>query len=76
MAGAIVAERRRDEPPPWPPHRGAVPDELKLTTQDYPKIGRRIGRLALPTLFVMEGGYALEEIGQNAVGVLSGFEDG
>lgn len=50
--------------------------QFKLTTQDFPKIGRRIGRLALPTLFVMEGGYAVAEIGRNAVEVLTGFEDG
>lgn len=48
---------------------------FKLTTPDYPKIGRRIAALGLPTLFVMEGGYAVEEIGLNAVGVLTGFED-
>jgi acetoin utilization deacetylase AcuC-like enzyme len=45
-----------------------------LKTEDYPKIGARIARLGLPTLFVMEGGYAVEEIGVNAVGVLTGFE--
>jgi len=48
--------------------------EFKLKSADYPKIGRRIARLGLPTLFVMEGGYAVEEIGINAVGVLTGFE--
>ena len=32
--------------------------------------------LGLPTLFVMEGGYAVEAIGVNAVGVLTGFEAG
>jgi acetoin utilization deacetylase AcuC-like enzyme len=48
--------------------------KFKLTSQDYPKIGRRIAGLGLPTLFVMEGGYAVEEIGVNAVGVLTGFE--
>jgi acetoin utilization deacetylase AcuC-like enzyme len=50
--------------------------QFKLKTEDYPKIGRRIAKLDLPTLFVMEGGYAVEEIGVNAVGVLTGFEDG
>ncbi|MBS3649116.1 histone deacetylase family protein [Pseudaminobacter sp. 19-2017] len=50
--------------------------QFKLKTEDYPKIGRRIARLGLPTLFVMEGGYAVEEIGINAVGVLTGFEEG
>jgi acetoin utilization deacetylase AcuC-like enzyme len=49
--------------------------QFKLKSSDYPKIGRRIAELGLPTLFVMEGGYAVEEIGINAVGVLSGFED-
>ncbi|WP_378949081.1 histone deacetylase family protein [Mesorhizobium sp. ANAO-SY3R2] len=47
---------------------------FKLTSADYPKIGERIARLGLPTLFVMEGGYAVDEIGINAVGVLTGFE--
>jgi acetoin utilization deacetylase AcuC-like enzyme len=30
--------------------------------------------MGLPTLFVMEGGYAVEEIGTNTVNVLKGFE--
>lgn len=49
--------------------------KFKLKSEDYPKIGRRIAKLGLPTLIVMEGGYAVEEIGINAVGVLTGFED-
>jgi acetoin utilization deacetylase AcuC-like enzyme len=28
----------------------------------------------LPTLFIMEGGYAVEEIGINTVNVLQGYE--
>ncbi|MBN9275071.1 MAG: histone deacetylase family protein, partial [Mesorhizobium sp.] len=48
--------------------------QFKLRSSDYPKIGERIAKLGLPTLFVMEGGYAVEEIGVNAVGVLTGFE--
>ena len=47
---------------------------FRLKSADYPKIGARIARLGLPTLFVMEGGYAVDEIGTNAVGVLTGFE--
>jgi acetoin utilization deacetylase AcuC-like enzyme len=50
--------------------------QFKLKSEDYPKIGRRVAKLGLPTLFVMEGGYAVEEIGINAVGVLTGFEQG
>lgn len=48
--------------------------QFRLRSGDYPRIGRRIARLGLPTLFVMEGGYAVDEIGVNAVGVLTGFE--
>ncbi len=48
--------------------------EFRLDTPDYPVIGARIRALGLPTLFVMEGGYAVEAIGRNAVGVLEGFE--
>ncbi|WP_075218145.1 histone deacetylase family protein [Mongoliimonas terrestris] len=48
--------------------------KFKLTSEAYPVIGETIARLGLPTLFVMEGGYAVEEIGINAVGVLTGFE--
>ena len=47
---------------------------FKLKSDDYPKIGRRVAALGLPTLFVMEGGYAVDDIGVNAVGVLTGFE--
>ena len=47
---------------------------FRLTPADFPKIGQAIARLKLPTLFVMEGGYAVEEIGINVVSVLQGFE--
>lgn len=49
--------------------------QFKLESDDYPRIGERIARLGLPTLFVMEGGYAVEAIGINAVNVLTGFEE-
>lgn len=49
--------------------------KFRLRSEDYPKIGARIARLRLPTLIVMEGGYAVDEIGVNAVGVLTGFEE-
>jgi acetoin utilization deacetylase AcuC-like enzyme len=50
--------------------------KFKLRHDDYTAIGRAIAALAKPTLFVMEGGYAVEAIGVNAVGVLEGFERG
>ncbi len=50
--------------------------KFRLDSPDYLKIGRKTADLSLPTLFVMEGGYAVEEIGINAVNVLTGFEEG
>jgi acetoin utilization deacetylase AcuC-like enzyme len=47
---------------------------FSLASDDYLEIGRRIARLGLPTAFVLEGGYAVEALGVNAVNVLSGFE--
>lgn len=48
--------------------------KFRLKTEDYLKIGELIAKLKQPTLFVMEGGYAVDEIGINAVNVLMGFE--
>lgn len=45
-----------------------------LQSADYLRIGERIGLLDLPTAFVFEGGYAVNEIGVNVVNVLEGFE--
>ena len=44
-----------------------------LETEDFVDCGRRISGLRLPTVIVMEGGYAIEEIGFNVVGFLEGF---
>lgn len=50
--------------------------KFKLKHDDYLRMGRMIAGLGLPTLFVMEGGYAVEALGVNAVNVLQGFEQG
>ena len=47
---------------------------FKLTSDDFKRYGATIGGLKLPTLFIMEGGYAVDEIGLNAVNVLQGYE--
>jgi acetoin utilization deacetylase AcuC-like enzyme len=46
---------------------------FKLESDDFTSYGARIAKLKLPTLFVMEGGYAIEAIGTNTVNVLAGF---
>lgn len=48
---------------------------FKLDTQHYALMGQAIAKLGKPTLFVMEGGYAIGELGTNAVNVLKGFEN-
>jgi len=54
---------------------GADPiGKFALSTSAYPEIGRLIAGLNCPTLFVQEGGYNLEYLGQLVQGVLSGFE--
>lgn len=50
--------------------------KFKLNSQDYLEIGQRLQRLAVPLLFIFEGGYATDEVGLNAVNVLIGFERG
>jgi acetoin utilization deacetylase AcuC-like enzyme len=46
---------------------------FELRTADYARLARRVTRLGLPTLVVMEGGYAVEALGDNVAGFLSGF---
>ncbi len=48
---------------------------FKLKSDDFKRYGRLIASLNIPTLFIMEGGYAVEEIGINTVNVLQGYED-
>ncbi len=47
---------------------------FKLHSDDYLRIGADIAAAGLPTIFVFEGGYAVAEVGVNAVNVLEGFE--
>jgi acetoin utilization deacetylase AcuC-like enzyme len=48
---------------------------FRLESADFTRYGRMLGDCRLPTLFVMEGGYAVGAIGVNVVNVLGGFED-
>ena len=46
---------------------------FRLETADYPVVARQIASLGLPTLIVMEGGYAVDALGANVAAFLSGF---
>ncbi|MFT7211387.1 MAG: acetoin utilization deacetylase AcuC-like enzyme [Granulosicoccus sp.] len=48
---------------------------LAVTTPGFVRIGAAIASLNLPTLFVQEGGYLCDELGDNLTSVLSGFKD-
>jgi acetoin utilization deacetylase AcuC-like enzyme len=47
--------------------------DFALASNAYPQIGARLAQLRLPTVFLMEGGYAIDALGENVAGVLSGF---
>jgi acetoin utilization deacetylase AcuC-like enzyme len=47
---------------------------FKLRSSDYVELGRTIRALDVPTLFALEGGYALDAIGVNVTNTLEGFQ--
>lgn len=47
--------------------------KFRLQTADFGRLGTRLRQAGLPTLFVLEGGYAVEEIGANVVATLRPF---
>ena len=44
-----------------------------LQSSDYLRVGARLAKLGLPTVLAFEGGYAVAEVGVNAVNVLESF---
>jgi acetoin utilization deacetylase AcuC-like enzyme len=46
---------------------------FRLESADFLSMGARIAGVGLPTVFVMEGGYAVDAIGVNVVNTLEGF---
>ena len=47
---------------------------FRLTSTDFIRLGESIAGVGVPTLFVMEGGYMVDEIGINAVNTLQGYD--
>ena len=46
---------------------------FRLRSADYRRVGEALARAGVPAVFVMEGGYAVAELGTNVVNVLEGF---
>ncbi|MCC6007060.1 MAG: histone deacetylase family protein [Rhodobacteraceae bacterium] len=57
-------------------YEGDPISRFRLRTEDFARMGAGIAALGLGCVFVMEGGYAVVEIGDNVLGVLAGFEAG
>lgn len=49
---------------------------FKLESESFLRAGKEIAALKLPTVFIMEGGYAIEAVGVNTVNVLEGYLGG
>jgi acetoin utilization deacetylase AcuC-like enzyme len=47
--------------------------DFALVRDDFARMGAAVGRLRRPTAIVMEGGYAVEELGANVAAFLGGF---
>lgn len=46
---------------------------FSLSTEDFAAFGKPLATAGLPTLFLLEGGYATEELGRNLINVLQSF---
>jgi acetoin utilization deacetylase AcuC-like enzyme len=46
---------------------------FRLASADYFDVGSDIATVGLPTVFVLEGGYAVAEVGVNVANLLEGF---
>lgn len=46
---------------------------FRFKSDDFFLLGQRLAKVGVPTLFVLEGGYAVDELGTNCVNVLEGF---
>lgn len=54
-------------------HEADPISHFKLRTSDYASMARQIASMGLPTLILMEGGYAVEALGANVAEFLGGF---
>ena len=54
-------------------HRRDPAQAATLETSDFSRIGAAVADLALPTLALLEGGYAIEVVGPSVAGWLDGF---
>ncbi len=56
------------------PYQGDPFSAFKITIDDYFQIGKAIAELKLPSVFIQEGGYAVNDLGQLAESFFSGWQ--
>lgn len=56
--------------------RGDPISTFTLQAVDFPRLGARLKRLGCSAIFVLEGAYAVSELGSNAANVADAFEQG
>jgi acetoin utilization deacetylase AcuC-like enzyme len=54
-------------------YEGDPISRFTLASADYLQVGRELASLRLPTVYTLEGGYAVAAMGVNVVNVLEGF---
>ena len=47
---------------------------FKFKSEDFTRLGQRLAKVGVPTIFLLEGGYAVDALGTNCLNVLEGFE--
>lgn len=47
---------------------------FELETEHFSEIGNRVNAINVPTAIVLEGGYAIDALGENVVALLTGFD--
>ena len=56
-------------------YEGDPISHFRLQSDDFFRVGAAIATAQVPTVFVLEGGYATEQLGTNVVNILDGFGD-
>ncbi|MEM7360190.1 MAG: histone deacetylase family protein [Pseudomonadota bacterium] len=55
-------------------YEGDPISKFKLASKDFIKLGSCLEQIGLPTVIILEGGYATADLGLNTANVLEGFE--
>lgn len=54
-------------------YEGDPISQFAIRTDDYRRLAARVAAMGLPTLVILEGGYAVDALGDNVAGFLAGF---